>query len=159
MRSTPTGSVFFDAYVDNVYAVPVDGKPKVAVLVKNADCAVASPDGTRLALERCSKDKNEAVIDFDLFVADVDGSHEHAVVSGPTSDTNPRWSPAGRRVAFDRYVSGVRDVIGIANAAGSGAHILPTGEVATFQWAPDGKRMSYEHEIGVHEPWANPRER
>ena len=147
------GPVGEERFVRNMYAVPVDGKPKVTVVVRNASNAVASPDGSKLAFERCELDKTEAIVDCDLYVADADGSREHLVVGGPVvggrsvDDREPVWAPDSLRFGFKRYVPGVGFQLGTVNADGSGLRMLPTGDITSYQWAPDGTRISYEHEL------------
>jgi TolB protein len=70
----------------------------------------------------------------DIVVMNPDGSGRENLTTGPEDDTEPAWSPDGRRLAF------VRDeTIYVVRADGSGVRRLTTG--ASPAWAPDGERL------------------
>jgi len=56
----------------------------------------------------------------DIFAIDVDGSGKTNLTKDPAYDSNPAWSPSGRRIAFDfRLGSPGQAAIFVMNADGS----------------------------------------
>ena len=83
--------------------------------------------------------------DTDLWMASWDGSENRRLTSGKESESSPRWSPDGRRLAF---LSSRGDENGssqlwlLPRAGGEAEQVteLPEG-VDDYAWAPDGKRL------------------
>lgn len=105
-------------------------------------CSVSS-DGRRMCFARL------VAGDFDLFVANVDGTNEVRVTQSQGLDTEPTWSPDGTQIAFTTHREGDADVY-IMNADGSGARALTddTGVPEPAQemmpaWSPDGTRIAF----------------
>ena len=70
----------------------------------------------------------------DILVMNADGSGRENLTTGPEDDTDPAWSPDGRRLAF------VRDgAVYVLRADGSGLRRVTVG--ASPAWAPDGSRL------------------
>ena len=68
------------------------------------------------------------------------------IVSGPETDTNPRWSRDGTRIAFERlpYAGSVAGLLFVARADGSDVVQLtpePLLNVTDYAFSPDGKRL------------------
>ncbi len=57
----------------------------------------------------------------------------------PCSDTNPNWSPDGRRLVYARAPL---NTLGIVNADGTGVRTLTGGRIGA--WSPDGRRLVVE---------------
>jgi Tol biopolymer transport system component len=108
-----------------------------------------SPDGTRIAFDRCDpvgpcRSPGSA---HSVYVMDADGSNQHLVVAGTTHfwGTGPSWSPDGTRIA---YVSGAAPRIWTVNADGSNPADLPiSGSVLDEEsiplWSPDGLEIAF----------------
>ncbi len=104
-----------------------------------------SPDGERVVYAVRRVDTAEDRGDTDLWMASFDGSENHRLTSGKESETSPRWSPDGRRLAF---LSSRGDENGssqlwlLPRAGGEAEQVteLPEG-VDDYAWAPDGKRL------------------
>ena len=60
-------------------------------------------------------------------------------------DSNPVWSPDGRRIAFESNWQ-----LWVMNADGSGQRRLTRNGARNFAsvWSPDGRRFAFEHRIG-----------
>jgi Tol biopolymer transport system component len=104
-----------------------------------ADLAPAwSPDGRRVAFQS-SRDGN-----WEIYVANADGSNVRRLTDDDARDGEPSWSPDGNRIAF------VRDGrLYEMQATGQGAHGLENdGEWPS--WSPDGKSLLYDVEFGDH---------
>jgi TolB protein len=77
----------------------------------------------------------------DIVVANWDGSGRENLTSGPGEDTDPSWSPDGRRLAF------VRDgAVYVIRADGANMKRVTAG--ASPSWAPDGARLVVSRRIG-----------
>ncbi len=77
---------------------------------------VFSPDGTRLAL--VARDGN-----FDVFIANVDGSEMVRLTQDQGDNEDPTWSPDGRYLAFTSTRTG-RSEIWISTANGRYQHAI-----------------------------------
>ena len=84
----------------------------------------------------------------DLFTINPNGEGQLPLVTGPTSDSAPAWSPDGTKVLFDRMTCGgvcsQRD-IWVVDSQGGGAQQLtgPEGDDLRPDWSPDGTRVVY----------------
>ncbi len=100
----------------------------------------------------------------DIMVAGIDGV-SRVVTQGPATDTNPVWSPDGKRIAFyrsQRDASGKRSDR-IFTVKGDGTDLLPVTPVSMGAdsmvpaWSPDGKKLAIN--AGFMEPQAGARQR
>jgi Tol biopolymer transport system component/serine/threonine protein kinase len=95
--------------------------------------------GDRLVFERLSELVN-------VFRLVENGPPEPMLVSS-ASDSNPRFSPDGRRIAFSSGRSGTVEEIWLAAADGSRAQQLTTGPGSRQSlptWSPDGRQIAFE---------------
>ena len=96
-----------------------------------------SPDGARVVFSRRHVgEKNEYV--SDLWIVDADGRSQPKLFTGGGRDTQPRFSPDGRSVAFVRAKSKEQPQIWEIQAAGGEARQLssfPEGSIRDFAWA------------------------
>src|SRR4051794_3526132 len=78
----------------------------------------------------------------EIYVMNQDGSAQTRLTFDPAEDTQPSWSPDGRRIAFVRAGN-----IFVMNADGSGQFGLTNsvGPVANSEpdFSPDGKRIAF----------------
>jgi Tol biopolymer transport system component len=95
-----------------------------------------SPDGTRLAF---CKEQNIWVYDFAL-------KNQVRITYDSAIDTNPVWSPDGRRITFASSRAGDMDIYE-RSADGTGPevtlHRSPLA-VRPMSWSPDGKTLIFE---------------
>ena len=98
-----------------------------------------SPDGKSIALTG-----GWASAGTSIFIQSVDGSIVRRVTSGNTLDANPRWSPDGSRLAFDRVSSTVTSgaTFGVYVVAPGGTPERLTGGYQP-DWSPDGSRIAF----------------
>ena len=95
-----------------------------------------SPDGTMLAFNKGR----------DIWVYDLSLKSEVRITSDAGIDTNPVWSPDGRRIAFASNRAGDMDIYE-RSADGSGTEVMLFGSklaVRPMSWSPDGKILAFE---------------
>src|SRR5262249_53844659 len=79
----------------------------------------------------------------DIYIVHPDGSGLRQLTNDRAFDRGPRWSPDGRRIAFQSTRGGGWDIWTV-NADGGGLMQLTKGETAhNPRWSPDGSRLSY----------------
>lgn len=124
--------------------------PEDVVAIRHASDANISPDGKHILFvvtEPADPNTPETSPDDNIWIVPADGSQPaRPFISTPKSETFPRWSPDGRRVAFlsDRGVDG-QSQIWLVGADGGGAEMLTEAKagVSSFRWSPDGRMIAY----------------
>jgi eukaryotic-like serine/threonine-protein kinase len=102
-----------------------------------------SPDGSRVAFNSLRYVEN-------IFLADTHTGQRTQLTSS-ANDRVPRWSPDGKKIAFQSQRSG-RWEIWLMDADGKGAQQLTATRtvqgVVNPVWAPDGKRLAFSEQGG-----------
>ena len=86
----------------------------------------------------------------DILVADPDGTHAHAVISGPSDDFAPGYTRDGTQLTFLRTVSPHEATLMIAAPDGSGVRSLlkePLTDATWFDWSPDSRSLAVVHTV------------
>ena len=101
---------------------------------------VWSPDGHRVAF-MSNRDGN-----FEIYVANADGSDVHRLTDDPANDFNPAWSPDGRQIAWNSDRNDNDFEIYVMNADGSDVRRLThaSGIDSVPSWSPRGDRIAFE---------------
>ena len=134
---------YFDT---RLWRIPVSGTGKASLIGSAGEgaCLPALGPGGRLAFSQ--RHKRVSIWSLDLTSSSHSGSRlRRWPASSDRIDTNPRFSPDGRRVVFGSTRTGARQ-IWIANTDGSAALQL-TRMAATFidqpSWSPDGSMIVF----------------
>ena len=108
-----------------------------------------SPDGKRVVFVRVAVNEKKDGYDTALWIVPTDGSEPpRSFTSGP-SDSSPRWSPDGARIAFNRSVmkDGQGETPQIYLISTQGGEAVPLTEVpqgaGSAAWSPDGKSIAF----------------
>lgn len=112
----------------------------------------ASPDGTRvvaslLTIDKDSDDYRSALVEIPL-----DGSEPHHLTSGRYSDTSPKWSPDGSRIAFLSNRDDKKPHLFVLPVNGGESRQITHGDdgVNDFDWSPDGAKIVYTSAVDPH---------
>jgi dipeptidyl aminopeptidase/acylaminoacyl peptidase len=104
-----------------------------------------SPDGQWVAYVVTTWDFDKDKRDSDVWMVGWDGRRRIRLTSSPDSESDPRWSPDGRYLAFtlshdeDKSNAQVR----LLDRGGGESQKLTDvkGSVSEYAWSPDGKRL------------------
>ena len=105
-----------------------------------------SPDGKWVAyvVSRAVKDTDKN--DTDIWMASWDGTQEIQVTSSPDGESQPRWSPDNKYLAFVSSRQGAKDgQLWLLNRAGGEAVKVSDvkGGVSAYAWSPDSSRVVF----------------
>jgi dipeptidyl aminopeptidase/acylaminoacyl peptidase len=106
-----------------------------------------SPDGRQVVFELKRFDLNENKNFVQLMIAEVATRSVRPLTAGNHSDTMPRWSPDGARLAFlsDREKTTCLYVMEMTG--GEPRRVTDRdGHARDFDWSPDGRRLVYAYQ-------------
>src|SRR5881628_158085 len=134
-----------------IYAMRPDGTERRR-LTQNPVFDVApdwSPDGRHIVFIRVQIDGTSGGTPThrsEIWVMNADGSGGRQLLATTASPEHPRWSPDGRRIAFDDYDPSVGTFRPyVMNADGSNVHALSSlaGNASSVEWSPDGTQLLF----------------
>lgn len=107
-----------------------------------------SPDGAWIAYVRRSFDARANKGVSSLWLAASTGGDSRRLTNAKANDTNPRWSPDGRTLAFVSDRNGLGQIWSLELNGGEPRQRtdLPV-EVQSFQWSPDGSAFAFSAEV------------
>jgi Tol biopolymer transport system component len=133
---------YLDTFVSYLWRAPVDGNgaaQRIELAGAGALMPAMAMSKDRLAFSRQS-------YDMDVYRFQV-GEPARPVLTSTLGETEPRWSPDGRRLAFCSARSGDRPEIWLAAADGSAPQQLTRGPGSgqgSPNWSPDGKTIAFD---------------
>jgi Tol biopolymer transport system component len=128
----------------DVFSINVDGTGEAPVVVADSVgewLPSWSPDGTRIAFSATT-----AGGDWEIWVANTDGSGLTQLTNNAHHDLMARWSPSGDRLLYQRQLEFTSSFdVWVMNSDGSGETRLTTDASAdgTPAWSPDGSRIAF----------------
>jgi len=112
-----------------------------------------SPDGRQVVYVRHFADIMTDRNYSNLWIVDFNGSNQRPLTTGNYSDSSPRWSPDGSRLAYISDRGGSPQVWVRWLDSGQTAKLTSLQEApATINWSPDGKWLSFHALVPVAAP-------
>ena len=116
-----------------------------------------SPDGQWVAYTVTRADLEQNAGDADIWVASTLGEFPSRLTTHKKSDTSPRWSPDGRRIAFVSAREEKPQLFVMPAFGGEPERLTEhKGGVRTIAWSPDGRSIAF---IADQEPTAEEEKR
>ena len=150
--------------VSEIYVMDADGgNPQRLTENRHIDSQPSwSPDGKQIVFvsDRDGHVRN-GIPTYEIYVMDADGGNPQRLTENPDRDSQPSWSPDGKRIVFasdrDRERGDHNYEIYVMDADGGNPQNLTNNpeEDRDPSWSPDGKRIVFMsrregHFIGLH---------
>jgi len=98
-----------------------------------------SPDGTKIAFAAYD---NQA-LNYDIYVANADGSSITNITNNPAQELEPSWSPDGSKIVFSTDRNGPEE-IWTMTPTGTALTNLSNGSTGRYPvWSPNGSKIVY----------------
>ncbi len=112
--------------------------------LQDVDSPQISPDGKWVAYTIESADVKKDETDTDIWMASLAGGESIRVTSSPKQESQPRFSPDGRYLAFLSGREGGKTQVFLLDRQGGEAQKLTdfTASVSAMAWSPDGTRLA-----------------
>lgn len=107
-----------------------------------------SPDGKYILYTLTTPDLKENSSDTDIYRVSADGDEVVRMTTSPKSESHPRWSPCGKKIAFLSSRDG-KNAIYQMNAFGGEAEKITDHDesIGSFQWKPDGSVIVFTSRV------------
>ena len=104
-----------------------------------------SPDGTKVVYTireaLMTDDRSEYV--NQIWISDIDGSNTKQLTTGDKNNSNPKWSPDNKSIAFTSSRDGKNNVYILPIAGGEAEKITDAkAGVSEFEWSNDGNKIA-----------------
>ncbi len=117
--------------------------------------AQVSPDGTRVVCVVKTTDREKNKYFSHLYLCDLHTGEVRQFTSGEVADSQPRWSPDGKHIAFVSNRQKPKAQIYLIPADGGEARALTSleeGSIGEIAWSPDGTRIAFTFRL-TPEAW------
>jgi acylaminoacyl-peptidase len=112
-----------------------------------------SPDGKRVVYVRNSADVSSDRRVSNLWIINFDGTDHRPLTTGNYSDTSPRWSPDGTRLAFVSDHDGKSQLYIRWMDSGQTAKLTDLeNSPSSISWSPDGKQIAFHSLVPAAPP-------
>lgn len=119
--------------------------PEQVLKIKNVSAAQVSPDGTKVVYtirEAVMTDDRSEYIN-QIWISGIDGSNPIQITKGDKNNSNPKWSPDNKSIAFLSSRDGKNNIYIIPIAGGEAEKITAVkGGVSEFEWSNDGHKIA-----------------
>jgi len=103
-----------------------------------------SPDGAKIVYVRRFADPMTDRRYSNLWIINADGGEHRPLTTGNRSDTSPRWSPDGTRIAYLSDADGKQQIYVRWMDSGQTARVTNVEEAPdAIAWSPDSKELSF----------------
>jgi dipeptidyl aminopeptidase/acylaminoacyl peptidase len=128
--------------------------PEEVIALKQVSDPQISPDGRYVAYVVTTADMKEDAADPDIWMVPIAGGDPVRLTTSNKRDTEPRWSPDSRRLAFISTRDDNKGQIFLISPFGGEAQKLTDSKTAvqSFAWSPDGRRIAY---VAAEQPSAD----
>lgn len=120
--------------------------PEKIMKMKSISAVQVSPDGNKVVYAVRSALMNEEKSEYinQLFVANSDGLGTKPLTQDEKNNTNPKWSPDSKRIAFISNRDGKNNLYMMPLDSREAERLTEVKTtVANFNWSPNGKMIAY----------------
>jgi Tol biopolymer transport system component len=122
----------------------------VVVVVKPAEGAFPGKNG-KIAFAGIRPSDTETTNNWEIYTTYPDSFKPVNITKSPSIDVMPAWSPNGKKIAYERYLNGSRDIY-VMNANGSTKRRLTdsSGDEFSPAWSSDGSKIAFQRNLDIY---------